>query len=260
MSRPGDLGAGRPAAEATAKADRRPYASPMLHHHASGMTEADAIRYASATAAFFGALIASPDGVRLLWRAGREQARRGQSWIREWLRDFVSLFRLPTLHRRAEDRGAATERQKVTRRFEWNTGADPIDELRKNVDYLLAEMFRHRKELMDRISAAEASARRAIAERDAAHKAAHEEAEQRAARVDARAVVLVAGAVLLSTFPDALAHFALLGWIVLGLVVIVTLGLAGSAWNDARKSVAPAAVLNEPRLPEEAHEGTPGGA
>jgi len=43
---------------------------------------------------------------------------------------------------------------------------------------------------MDRISAAEASTSRAIAERDAAHKAAHEDAEQRAAKVDARAVVL----------------------------------------------------------------------
>jgi len=94
------------------------------------MTESDAIRYVGAAAAFFEALIASPEGVRLLWRAGRGQARRGQSWIREWLRDFVSLFRRLTQQRRAEDRGAATEKVKVTRRFEWNTSVDPIDELR----------------------------------------------------------------------------------------------------------------------------------
>jgi len=199
------------------------------------MTEADAIRYVGAAAAFFGALIASPDGVRLLWQAPVKRAARAWSRLTESFRALLTRLRRLTVSAHHADRAAGTDRIEVARRFEWHTGADAIDELRANVDYLLAEIFRLRKELTDLISAQEASFNRAIAERDAAHKAAHKEAEQQAAVVDARAVVLVAGAVLLSTFSDALAHFALLGWIVLGLTVLLTLLLVGRAWGDARK-------------------------
>lgn len=209
----------------------------MLQHHASGVTEADAIRYAGAAAAFLGALIASPAGLRLLWREGRKRARQGRTWIRAVLQALLPRTG-PTQGRGLADSGSADDRiSSIERRLVWHYSepvAGKLAYLYKDVETLLNQLYQVRQELLDMLSDSETAAKNANAEL----RAALDRTEFQTARIDARAVWLVGGGVISSAFPGGIAHFAPVGWTVLAMTAIGTLYLIWAAWNAARISVA----------------------
>jgi len=204
---------------------------------ASGVTEADVIRWVGVAVAVVGTLVAAPTGTALVWRRLADAAAKVGGKIRDAaLLVFAMVLALlgllggkglpPSPTRRWPV--PATVRVLPPVDLGWDDKATlsvKVALLHKQIGQLLDRVdsiWQGAQEMNSAVYEALNQAGDELAAADGALTTRLDAQEQEAARVSARGVVLIGIGLVLTGIPDGLARVPVVGWLVIAAAVLLT--------------------------------------
>lgn len=215
--------------------------------HASGVTEADVIRYVGVFVALAGAVIAAPGGARRLLGISGDWLRSEGRWLCRQIRrllPFRARHHPPLRTSAVGDAGAGgdvLDVDKMTRTWDANLPAwVKVERLHEQVEDIIVRVRQIWKQMQaedSRIREELTSVVTELRDADRAIRLRLDQAERRAAQIDARGILLIGLGIVLTGIPTELAAWHPLGWIMIGLTGVATLRVVWLAWQDRERDV-----------------------
>lgn len=199
------------------------------------------VRLVGVVAGVAGTWVTGSDGWRLLWREAMRLVRRARVWLARfrWLR-FLRPEPIAAAISPASEVSATGRVTWDVQRRAWDPTASvsaKLQWLRKNVEAIENDLNALRKALSNEAEQRSAEIRqvRGDLSRDLTelHRAVVE-TERRTVEVDARGLPLIALGLAYTALPDAIGHFAVVGWLASALGVVMTIGLVVVHTRDER--------------------------